>query len=429
VSANGRVDVLAVSERARRSLYHWSRESGSAWQFDNLTTTTGSTDPVSELSRVALRSDGAGGVVAYVRDTHGEVVRYAGAMRCSGASCALKWAASNLTAIATLVSQPPPRETWSVDARVHDGPYAAFHDGREIVVGRGPGVRRGSPTDGIKCYMQSASGGWEVADLMRNTTGRQPALVARAVLHSSPVVVTSSEGLHVLGTNGSSELVEYHCASAGLASCRLSWPTSRASSELAAADRIVRGRPGAGAGVGAGSGLNVVAIHGGEHALMHFERHVDRPWHPRSDYQLLASGHLHGFRYEPKNQPIGIAGYMPFAVPHRVEMFCRAFDGDSDPGFRAGAILHEAMHRFNEGGAHDANEQDRFHPHDKDGRSLTKHKHSSHQITLEFLSDLSQFPSDEVPLIVRIAAQSTARHLLRELFSNDPGWNLGRPVP
>ena len=98
-------------------------------------------------------------------------------------------------------------------------------------------------------------------------------------------------------------------------------------------------------------------------------------------------------------------------------------------------MLHEANH-ITQDIDHDDNEKDEFFLHglgailpDTLDANNEDHKHSSYQIEIEYLADLSQFPTWRVPLLVIGLAESTANSLFNNRIKNNPGWRVGMPRP
>jgi hypothetical protein len=170
-----------------------------------------------------------------------------------------------------------------------------------------------------------------------------------------------------------------------------------------------------------------------------------RPWHSSSDYATWAAGSIHGFRYQPRNETTkdgrGVYGHaiMGWRARDRVEMWCPSLNLASDPGHRAGTMLHEATHiQYGDWKGvwrHDAGGKDYWYPHTLSaidlgeldrarGRGL---KHSAFQIEVEFLADLSEFPAPWVPLLVSRAARATGNQLIRTRFSNTVPFTIGVP--
>jgi hypothetical protein len=178
------------------------------------------------------------------------------------------------------------------------------------------------------------------------------------------------------------------------------------------------------------------------------------PWHSNDDYRWIASGWVHDYHYEPRNESDSVASANggPLEID-RVKMKCPSFDGTKEgaPAGRAAAMLHEAIHVIYHrwwGWQHQE------HPADLcdgnvDGESeecaddwlghglddygpgeLNKDRtHSMYQIQVEFLCDLSEFPADWVTAYMITYARSMADTYLAIRIINPPNWTCGDPRP
>ena len=210
----------------------------------------------------------------------------------------------------------------------------------------------------------------------------------------------------------------------------------------AGVDTVVRPPAVAGSGPQQGVDYNLLIS---SHRSIPSRSGAGRPWHSSSDYTKWAAGSVHGFRYQPRNQTTNagrrVYGHaiMGWRSRDRVEMWCPSLNRTSDPGHRAGTMLHEATHiQYGDWQGvlrHDAGGKDYWYPHtlsDIDlgqldrarGRGL---KHSAFQIEVEFLADLSEFPAPWVPLLVSRAARATGNQLIRTRFRNTVPFTIGVP--
>jgi hypothetical protein len=171
-----------------------------------------------------------------------------------------------------------------------------------------------------------------------------------------------------------------------------------------------------------------------------------RPRHSSRDYARWASGSVHGFRYQPRNQTTRDGHWMVYGhaimgwrAKDRVEMWCPSLNLASDPGHRAATMLHEATHiqygDWNGVWRHDTGGKDDWYPHtlidmnlgELDQARRRGFKHSAYQIEVEFLADLSEFPAPWVPLVVSRAARATGNQLIRTRFRNTVPFTIGVP--
>jgi hypothetical protein len=175
------------------------------------------------------------------------------------------------------------------------------------------------------------------------------------------------------------------------------------------------------------------------------------PWHTDSEYSNFAAGSLHQFKYEPENDEDGWAeaDWTPI-FGDGVNMQCLSFNGElfgiMNPALRASLMLHEAAH-MNFRYDHDScNDEDcdwwYFHtlldPLYTLGRGtvpasgsnfVTEANHSPYQLNVEYLSDIAEFPSSDLPASTYEQAQLYAIQFLDDRISNDPGWRPGVPRP
>ncbi len=191
--------------------------------------------------------------------------------------------------------------------------------------------------------------------------------------------------------------------------------------------------------------------------LIHFSKlplPQSLPWHSNWFYSTWAMGSSWDFEYEPRQTidegaSIAQAGAI---ADDRVEISCRLFDRDGPPttgtAARAAVMLHEATHmRYSDTwGAEPHTDQgtsrDNWYYHGLlEGKVLyggiggvlvltpLSLKHSAHQIQIEFLSDIGEFPDYWVPFSVYGSACETANTIMGERIINDPGWRCGEPRP
>lgn len=167
-------------------------------------------------------------------------------------------------------------------------------------------------------------------------------------------------------------------------------------------------------------------------------------WHANAEYSDWASGGLHGFKYVP-----GIDDDVPsaradasrgFWVKDRVKIYCPLFA--ATPASRASTMLHESTHMIFWRWSHQSNL-----PGSACGQPCSDNwlfhsalspvglllaifqNHSMNQIQIEYLTDVSQFPTFWVPTSATAGALNLAINRMNNRILNPPGWVPGTPRP
>jgi hypothetical protein len=438
-SSGERVDVF-VPSRGGHLLHYWVGASGQ-WSAEDVTDEVDPSHTIDSNTRLAVLKPAQERYDVFARNQRGEVIRYFRGRKVVcllGLGCipfGYVWKSENVSNLATLVSEPPIGVTWSLDTDITSGPYAGlWPDGREAVFGLGRGLFYSTDDDYVKYYYQGSDRQWKKTDLTMMVS-RGGATRNGMKVTTAPEVLMSSDGMRLYGINPAGELVEYHCSTDDW-HCTVSFPGSSRTNKL------LTSQPGA---VEAQNGeLNVLAIQQNGSWLMHHGFRSDHSWHAAVDYVRQCSGDWYGFNYEPKNETSAervaeyVCYYAVFYSARWVNMWCGSFDEYTDPAIRAGIMVHEATRNYNSnvfcvGGSHDDDVKDWFHLHGLSeyapGAMFLGHDHSSFQLEIEYLADLSQFPYDIVPLIIRSSAEVTANKLLRDRINHEVGWSVGIPRP
>jgi hypothetical protein len=180
-------------------------------------------------------------------------------------------------------------------------------------------------------------------------------------------------------------------------------------------------------------------------------------WHPTEDYvncTLVPKNSFHDDFYMRYIEYSGSAeaDAEPEALSrNRTNLHCPLFDvgnrSSNFPSHRAGVIVHEAWHQWQDAHGFTGNhpggcsgvECDYFYPH---GYSWSHHDtldyyslgppilfHSPIQIEAEFLTDLALFPRGGLPTVVAQTARNHANTLLGKYFVNRVGYRVGDPRP
>ncbi len=168
-------------------------------------------------------------------------------------------------------------------------------------------------------------------------------------------------------------------------------------------------------------------------------------WHTNREYSEWASGALHGFTYAPEfdeSEENPAAAQGGFWQEDIVKMRCQSFV--VTPAHRASFMLHEATHIIFWPWDHSPNPNlppdeceepcsDIWLPHGaraEAGRLGVSRNHSPYQITIEYLTDISEFPSSWVPPSAYRNALEDAKTLMRDRILNPPpNWSPGTPRP
>lgn len=185
------------------------------------------------------------------------------------------------------------------------------------------------------------------------------------------------------------------------------------------------------------------------------------PWHGNVEYSEWAAGSLHHFPYKPTDNDNLAADSTRwiFCSKERVCFGCIGFNGVG-PAERASCMLHEATHMNYDdfdhednipgvtGGGCDEPCTDYWIFHGvKDPNGcicggigeagacsfgtgyVISFTHSPYQIQAEYLCDIGEFPSWDVPFSVYNGTTARANTYLTDRILNPPGWSCGQPRP
>ncbi len=199
---------------------------------------------------------------------------------------------------------------------------------------------------------------------------------------------------------------------------------------------------------------HVFGLNRDDHLIHYYTSAQSHPWHSNDDYRWIASGWVHDYHYEPRNEYDSVAAANGGPLESdKVKMKCPSFDGitEGTPAGRAAAMLHEAIHVIYHGwwgwghqehpndwcdGNVDGESEkcaDDWFPHGLDdygpGELNKDRKHSMYQIQVEFLCDLSEFPADWITADMIQSARYLADTYLAISILNPPNWTCGDPRP
>jgi hypothetical protein len=182
----------------------------------------------------------------------------------------------------------------------------------------------------------------------------------------------------------------------------------------------------------------------------------DRQWHSIEDYTSAASAAENRFHGPFYVRFIEYNGSRPadseirrFLARDRTNLHCPCFNLGAtfdSPSLRAAAILHEAWHHWQYAKGYDFMHQScphecdwyYFHPvsryefgflHAYDTSPSNFAFHSPYQIMVEFLADLAECSTAEVPAVTRQMARASGNAVLMQKFRNNVFYRVGDPRP
>lgn len=440
-----RINVFVPRDPDGKLLHFWRDLPNGTWTAQNLTDAIESAPSMVVGSRLALIKRSGPNLTIFGRNSSGELIRYARDRKCTvrlaAYGCVLRenvWAADNISRAATVDASPPSGQTWILDTTFTDGPYAALApDGTERVFGIGLGLFTEGNRNHVKYYYQTKDqpAVWRKTDLTMNTTGAQPVLMAdvqTTIGIPRVTLLTGGDGVRFFVLNVAGRLVRYRCTRAG-EPC-----SSQVAGDQNPPSLHTAFQPGGTFDPVVGD--HVIGIQVGSRRLLHHQFIGDHAWHASEDYENWASGHIHDFHYEPRDEtPDDRIAEAQGGLwqSDEVHLFCQSFNSVS-PSERTAIMLHEATHIHFWGDFDHTGDDDRdpfllhglgeIPPGSLDAEE-SGHKHSPYQIEIEYLADLAQFAYDSVPFILRTVAESSANSLLNNRIAGEPGWKVGLPRP